>query len=74
MVMMQVDDKYQYSANIKDIRVHGWISPKQRVGFWIITPSDEFRAGGPLKQELTCHVGPTALSVSIFIRFLLNIT
>lgn len=34
------------------------------LGFWIIIPSDEFRSGGPLKQNLTSHVGPTALSVS----------
>lgn len=34
------------------------------VGFWQITPSDEFRSGGPLKQNLTSHVGPTTLAVS----------
>lgn len=33
-------------------------------GFWQITPSDEFRSGGPLKQNLTSHVGPTTLAVS----------
>ncbi|XP_057497206.1 rhamnogalacturonate lyase B-like isoform X1 [Actinidia eriantha] len=59
----EVDDKYQYSADIKDCRVHGWISLDQAVGFWVITPSNEFRIGGPLKQELTSHVGPTSLSV-----------
>ncbi|XP_059624760.1 probable rhamnogalacturonate lyase B isoform X4 [Cornus florida] len=59
----EVDDKYQYSSNNKDNRVHGWISSNPRVGFWVITPSDEFRAGGPLKQELTSHVGPTTLAM-----------
>lgn len=33
------------------------------LGFWQITPSDEFRSGGPLKQNLTSHVGPTNLAV-----------
>ncbi|XP_021803133.1 uncharacterized protein LOC110747233 [Prunus avium] len=33
------------------------------VGFWQITPSDEFRSGGPLKQNLTSHVGPTCLAM-----------
>jgi len=33
----------------------------------MITPSDEFRAGGPLKQDLTSHVGPTVLSVSLLL-------
>ncbi|CBI33217.3 unnamed protein product, partial [Vitis vinifera] len=42
---------------------HGWISQKSGVGFWIITPSDEFRISGPLKQELTSHAGPVSLSV-----------
>ncbi|KAF2285319.1 hypothetical protein GH714_042361 [Hevea brasiliensis] len=32
------------------------------VGFWMITPSNEFRVGGPTKQDLTSHVGPTVLN------------
>ncbi|XP_058081200.1 probable rhamnogalacturonate lyase B isoform X5 [Magnolia sinica] len=59
----EVDDKYQYSCENKDIKVHGWICFDPPVGFWNITPSDEFRTGGPLKQNLTSHVGPTTLSV-----------
>ena len=61
----EVDDKYQYASDSKDNKVHGWISQKSGVGFWIITPSDEFRISGPLKQELTSHAGPVSLSVSI---------
>ncbi|GAB2247482.1 hypothetical protein Droror1_Dr00007364 [Drosera rotundifolia] len=59
----EVDDKYQYSGESKDIRVHGWISKDPSVGLWQITPSNEFRSSGPLKQYLTSHVGPTSLSV-----------
>ncbi|KAF3671380.1 putative oligopeptide transporter 4-like [Capsicum annuum] len=59
----EVDDKYQYSSEDKDLKVHGWICMDPSLGFWIIVPSDEFRSGGPLKQNLTSHVGPTALSV-----------
>uniref|UniRef100_A0A2N9FZK0 rhamnogalacturonan endolyase n=1 Tax=Fagus sylvatica TaxID=28930 RepID=A0A2N9FZK0_FAGSY len=59
----EVDDKYQYSCNNENIRVHGWISVDPPVGLWQITPSYEFRTGGPLKQNLTSHVGPTTLSV-----------
>ena len=62
----EVDDKYQYACDSKDNKVHGWISQKSGVGFWLITPSDEFRISGPLKQELTSHVGPVSLSVSIY--------
>ncbi|PRQ48408.1 putative rhamnogalacturonan endolyase [Rosa chinensis] len=61
----EVDDKYQYSIEDKDNKVHGWISTDESVGFWMITPSDEFRTGGPFKQDLTSHVGPTTLSVNV---------
>ncbi|KAB1200354.1 Rhamnogalacturonate lyase [Morella rubra] len=59
----EVDDKYQYSLAGRDNKVHGWISADPPVGFWIITPSEEFRAAGPFKQELTSHAGPTALAM-----------
>uniref|UniRef100_A0A2C9VXR4 rhamnogalacturonan endolyase n=1 Tax=Manihot esculenta TaxID=3983 RepID=A0A2C9VXR4_MANES len=59
----EVDDKYQYSSENKDNRVHGWICMDPPVGFWQITPSNEFRSGGPLKQNLTSHVGPTTLAM-----------
>ncbi|OAY23169.1 probable rhamnogalacturonate lyase B [Manihot esculenta] len=59
----EVDDKYQYSCNNEDNQVHGWISFNPPVGFWQITPSNEFRTGGPLKQNLTSHVGPTTLAM-----------
>eukprot|EP00252_Welwitschia_mirabilis_P026686 TRINITY_DN8830_c0_g1_i1.p1 TRINITY_DN8830_c0_g1~~TRINITY_DN8830_c0_g1_i1.p1 ORF type:complete len:644 (+),score=75.58 TRINITY_DN8830_c0_g1_i1:259-2190(+) len=59
----EVDDKYQYSCDNRENRLHGWISFDPMVGFWIITPSDEFRNGGPLKQNLTSHVGPTSLAM-----------
>ncbi|KAL5556619.1 hypothetical protein UlMin_038855 [Ulmus minor] len=61
----EVDDKYQYSSNNKDMKVHGWMTFNPSVGFWVITPSYEFRTGGPMKQELTSHVGPTSLSVFV---------
>ncbi|XP_022962664.1 uncharacterized protein LOC111463085 [Cucurbita moschata] len=59
----EVDDKYQYSQENMENRVHGWVSRDPNVGFWMITASDEFRSGGPVKQELTSHVGPTTLTV-----------
>lgn len=44
--------------------MHGWVSTNPMVGFWIISPSYEFRNGGVTKQNLTAHVGPTCLAVS----------
>ncbi|KAM7514480.1 hypothetical protein LguiA_004063 [Lonicera macranthoides] len=61
----EVDDKYQYSSENKDNRVHGWICFDPPVGFWQITPSNEFRTGGPLKQDLTSHVNPTTLAIFV---------
>ncbi|PIA55234.1 hypothetical protein AQUCO_00800159v1 [Aquilegia coerulea] len=57
----EVDDKYQYSCENKDCKVHGWISNDSFTGFWIIIPSNEFQSDGPFKQDLTSHVGPTTL-------------
>ncbi|KAF7095679.1 hypothetical protein CFC21_097793 [Triticum aestivum] len=59
----EVDDKYQYSCEDRYNSVHGWVSSDPPIGFWQITPSDEFRTGGPLKQNLTSHVGPTMLAM-----------
>ncbi|KAL6180156.1 hypothetical protein ACLB2K_046823 [Fragaria x ananassa] len=59
----EVDDKYQYSCENQNLRVHGWLCKDPHVGFWQITPSDEFRSGGPLKQNLTSHVGPICLAM-----------
>ncbi|KAL2348988.1 hypothetical protein Fmac_002988 [Flemingia macrophylla] len=62
----EVDDKYEYSIENKDNKVHGWISnDPSPVGFWLITPSNEFRNAGPVKQDLTSHVGPTTLSMFV---------
>ncbi|KAM1752826.1 hypothetical protein ACFX11_010752 [Malus domestica] len=66
----EVDDKYQYSSNVKDIKVHGWISTDDAIGLWMITPSTEFRSAGPFKQELTSHVGPTTLTVFLSSHYL----
>ncbi|WJX63385.1 rhamnogalacturonan endolyase [Trifolium repens] len=63
----EVDDKYQYSSENIDLKVHGWISTKSETnpatGFWVIIPSNEFRSGGLVKQNLTSHVGPISLSM-----------
>uniref|UniRef100_A0A2C9U1L7 Rhamnogalacturonan lyase domain-containing protein n=1 Tax=Manihot esculenta TaxID=3983 RepID=A0A2C9U1L7_MANES len=59
----EVDDKYQYSCENRNLQVHGWICFDPPVGFWQITPSNEFRSGGPLKQNLTSHVGPLTLAM-----------
>ncbi|KAK4434255.1 hypothetical protein Salat_0588300 [Sesamum alatum] len=62
----EVDDKYQYSGENTDVKVHGWIcTDNPPMGFWQIMPSNEFRTGGPSKQDLTSHVGPTTLAMFV---------
>ncbi|XP_042486955.1 rhamnogalacturonate lyase-like [Macadamia integrifolia] len=61
----EVDDKYQYSCDSKDSKVHGWISSKPAIGFWVITPSGESGIAGPVKHDLTSHVGPISLAIFI---------
>uniref|UniRef100_A0A0E0R3T4 Rhamnogalacturonan endolyase n=1 Tax=Oryza rufipogon TaxID=4529 RepID=A0A0E0R3T4_ORYRU len=70
----EVDDKYEYSLDNKDNRVHGWISSNHPnpMGFWVITPSNEFKSGGPLKRELTSHVGPTSLTMFLGTHYVGN--
>ncbi|KAJ6693343.1 hypothetical protein OIU85_004141 [Salix viminalis] len=53
----EVDDKYQYAMESKDNKVQGWISQDPAVGFWMITPSQEFRSGGPsqARPHLSCR-------------------
>ncbi|KAM0877379.1 hypothetical protein ACQ4PT_035516 [Festuca glaucescens] len=69
----EVDDKYQYSLDNKDNKVHGWIGGGPvPVGFWVITPSNEFKSGGPLKRELTSHVGPTSLTMFLGTHYVGN--
>ncbi|KAK1308520.1 hypothetical protein QJS10_CPA09g00754 [Acorus calamus] len=65
----QVDDKYMYSVDNKDGGLHGWISSGPPdpavVGFWLVFPSPEFCSGGPTKQNLTNHTGPSCLAVRV---------
>ncbi|CAN1288414.1 Rhamnogalacturonate lyase [Linum perenne] len=65
----QVDDKYQYSMEMKDHRLKGWVSENPKIGFWVISPSEEYAAGGPVKPELTCHCGPIALAMFTSVHY-----
>ncbi|GAB2254181.1 hypothetical protein Droror1_Dr00021990 [Drosera rotundifolia] len=53
------DDKYQYSCETKDCKLHGWISFDPPIGFWVITASNEFHSAGPSsKNSLLMLVQP----------------
>ncbi|XP_015057396.1 probable rhamnogalacturonate lyase B [Solanum pennellii] len=62
----EVDDKYFYASDNKDGKVYGWVSSTNPpLGFWMINPSNEYRTGGPFRQDLTTHIGPTVLSIFV---------
>ncbi|PKI57406.1 hypothetical protein CRG98_022251 [Punica granatum] len=65
----EVDDKYMYSMDNKDGGVHGWIGSGPIVGFWMIFPSQEFRNGGPTKQNLTMLQGTHYIGEDIIAQF-----
>ncbi|KAI4979141.1 hypothetical protein ZWY2020_015894 [Hordeum vulgare] len=64
----EVDDKYQYSMDNKDNRVHGWIAGAGGGG----GGGDRFKSGGPLKRELTSHTGPTSLTMFMGTHYIGN--
>jgi len=59
----EVDDKYQYSLDNKDNKVHGWIGagpgpgPRPR-GVLGVTPTNQIKTGGPRTRELTTQNRP----------------
>ncbi|PNT67317.1 hypothetical protein BRADI_3g24670v3, partial [Brachypodium distachyon] len=63
------ESQFKGEVDDKTNRVHGWVAaaghPSCPIGFWVVTPSNEFKPGGRLKRYLTSHVGPTSLSVFI---------
>ncbi|KAA8520092.1 hypothetical protein F0562_014348 [Nyssa sinensis] len=59
----EVDDKYLNSIDNKVGGVHGWISSGPIIGFWVTFPSQEFRNGGPTKQNLSPHWSSLPCSV-----------
>ncbi len=51
-----VEHKYGYSAVFSESPAYGWSSGAKRVGLWMVHPSFESIAGGPVKPELTGHL------------------
>ncbi|HEX5323013.1 MAG TPA: polysaccharide lyase family protein [Capsulimonadaceae bacterium] len=53
--------KYNNTAFMADHHFHGMTG--HGVGIWVVTPSNEYCNGGPVKQELTVHMDNTLLSM-----------
>jgi autotransporter-associated beta strand protein len=59
------EDKYKYSADYGTLRVWGWSSVGtggKNIGLWDVAGSAEYMPGGPMKRELTSHMGTTILN------------
>jgi len=54
------EDKYKYTADYGTLRVWGWSSVGtggKNLGLWDVAGSAEYMPGGPMKRELTSHMG-----------------
>lgn len=55
--------KYNNTVFMRDHYLHGMTG--NGVGVWMVTPSNEYVNGGPIKQELTVHAENSLLSMFI---------
>jgi rhamnogalacturonan endolyase len=55
--------KYSYTAELGKTSCYGWASTTTPNGVWQVIPSHEFYNGGPMKRELTAHLGNTLLNM-----------
>ena len=51
----QVEHKYDYSAIQFDTPAYGWSSTRDKIGIWLVNPSNEYMSGGATKLELIAH-------------------
>ena len=51
----EVEHKYDYAAVQFATPAYGWSSTKDKVGIWLINPSNEYMSGGATKLELSAH-------------------
>jgi len=59
------EDKYKFSADYGSLRCWGWSSVGtggKNVGLWDVPASFEYMASGPMRRELTSHMGTTILN------------
>ncbi|MDR3457899.1 MAG: polysaccharide lyase family protein [Verrucomicrobiae bacterium] len=59
------EDKYKYSADYGTLRAWGWSSVGtggKNIGLWDVPASFEYMASGPMRRELTSHMGTTILN------------
>ncbi len=59
------EDKYKYTADYGVLRAWGWSSVGtggKNIGLWDVPASFEYMASGPMRRELTSHIGTTILN------------
>lgn len=61
----QYEDKYKFAADYGKLRAWGWSSVGtggKNIGLWDVPASFEYMASGPMRTELTSHMGTTILN------------
>lgn len=61
--------KYQYTANIHENPVFGWINTNTKTGFWLMNASVEYMSGGPTKIEFLCHRDTRVNGLPVFLNY-----
>jgi autotransporter-associated beta strand protein len=61
----QYEDKYKYTADYGQLRAWGWSSVGTggyNIGIYDVPATFEYMASGPMRRELTSHIGTTILN------------
>lgn len=61
--------KYQYTSNIHENPVFGWINTSTKIGFWLVNASVEYMSGGPTKVEFLCHRDTRVNGLPVFLNY-----
>lgn len=61
--------KYQYTANLHENPVFGWINTSTKTGFWLVNASMEYMSGGPTKVDFLCHRDTRVNGLPVFLNY-----
>lgn len=61
--------KYEYTSNIHENPVFGWVNTSNGIGFWLINPTLEYMSGGPTKNEFLGHRDTRVNGAPVFLNY-----
>jgi rhamnogalacturonan endolyase len=64
----EVIHKYDWSVDALEHKVHGFGSISKNLGSWYVIPSMEWKNGGAVNRDLSCHQGGTDSLQILYLR------